>query len=93
MRIVPYLFMSFLVCLLRQLLLPELEHAIEEMTTCVSPVNRMVPICIDLHVKLFVGLHKGFAVFGCVAEMDVVVSHAVNEQQASFELGRTQKSR
>ena len=59
----------------------------------VAAVDGVVAVGIDLHVELLVGLYKGFAVLGCVAEVDVVVGHAVHEQQAPCQTGCAQEGR
>ena len=46
----------------------------------------MVAVGVDLHVELLAGLYEGLAILGGVAQVDVVVGRAVDEQEVAREL-------
>ena len=74
-------------CLLaQQFSVKEIYHAAEKVVACVSPGDAVISVRVDLHFKLFVGLHKGFGIFHGVAEVDVVVGHSVDKEQSSLQL-------
>ena len=58
----------------------------QQMLGCVTATNAMVAVCIDVHVKLLVGLYQGFAIFRSVAEMYVVVGCTMHQEQFAMKI-------
>ena len=63
------------------------------MATGITAVDGVVAVGVNLHVELLAGLHEGFGVLGGIAEVDVVVGHAVDEQQTPLQLRGAQQGR
>ena len=63
-----------------QIIEEELRHALIEMQARVAAIDKVVAVCIDLHLKLLVGLHQSFSIFGTIAVVYIVVGRTVNEQ-------------
>ena len=69
-----------------QVLLEVVGEAGEEVMACLSAKYAVVPVCIYLHVELLACLYQCFGVFGQVAEVYVVIGHAVYEEQFAVQL-------
>ena len=52
----------------------------------VATVDAMVAVGVNLRAELYAGLYECLAILRRVAEVDVVVRHAVNQQQVAVEL-------
>lgn len=69
------------------MLLEMLRHPCHQVVACLAAKDAVVAVRIYLLVELLAGLNERFGVFGKVAEVHVVVSHTVNEQQFATQLG------
>ena len=65
--------------LVLQLGVEEVADAGEEMVAGVAAVDIVIAVRVDLHLKLLVGLHEGFAHFVGIAHVYVVIGCAVDE--------------
>ena len=74
---------------LLQIILEVLGYLAEEVVAGVAAVDAVIAVRINQFAEVFIGLHKGFGVFGSVAEVDVVVGKAVNEKQFATQLRGT----
>ena len=63
----------------------EVVERAEQMQTRVATHNKVVAVGVNLLAEQFSSLNVGFAHFGKVAEMHVVVGRSVNEQQVAVE--------
>lgn len=63
-----------------QIIEEELRHALIEMQARFAAIDKVVAVCIDLHLKLLVGLYQSFRVFRAIAVVYIVVGRTVNEQ-------------
>ena len=52
----------------------------------IATIDAVVAVGVDLHIELFVQLHQVFGIFRAVLEVDVVVRHAMNQQQVAMQL-------
>ena len=57
------------------------------MVAGVAAVDIVIAVRVDLHFKLLVGLHEGFAHFVGIAHVYVVIGCAVDEQEVAVKLG------
>ena len=51
----------------------ELADLAQQVLACVSAINAMIPIGIDIHLEVFVGLHQCLRIFKGVLRMQIVV--------------------
>ena len=56
-------------------------HACQQVVACLAAKDAVIAVRIYLLVELLAGLHQRLGVFSKVAEVYVVVSHTVDEQQ------------
>lgn len=63
-----------------QIIEEELRHALIEMQARVAAIDKVIAVCIDLHLKLLVGLYQSFRIFRAIAVVYIVVGRTVNEQ-------------
>ena len=71
---------------LLQFLIPEIEHLGEDVVTGVATIDAMVAVGVVVHVELLVGLHEGLGVLDTVADVYIVVGHAMHEEQTAVEV-------
>ena len=60
-----------------------------EVVACAATHYEMVAVGVDLHVKLLTFLHESLSVFSTVAEVDVVVSCTMYEEQLTVKFRGT----
>ena len=58
----------------------EVSNTSEQMLGGVSATDAMIAVRVDVHVKLLVGLHKGFAILAGIAEVYIVVGCSMNQE-------------
>ena len=66
-----------------QLIDEELTDLAQQMLACVSTVDAMVAIGVDVHLEVLVGLHQRLSIFKGVLRMHIVVGQSVAEQQGT----------
>ena len=60
------------------------RHLGIEVVTGISPVNAVIAILIDVHIKLFPGLHQGLSIIEALHEVDIVVGRAMHQEQLAL---------
>ena len=60
------------------------RHLGIEVVTGITAVNTVVAILIDVHIKLFPGLHQGLSLIEALHEMDIVVGRAMHQEQLAL---------
>lgn len=71
---------------LLQMFEEEVRYTSQQMLGGVSSTDAMVPVRVDVHVELLVGLYKGFAIFGSVAQMYIVVGGAMHQEEFAMKI-------
>ena len=61
------------------------------MQTGVASEDAMVAVGIDLHVELFAKLYEVFGIFRAILEMNVIIRHAMYQQQIAMQVVGTSK--
>ena len=62
-----------------------IDNTSEQMLGGVSATDAMIAVRVDVHVKLFVGLHKGFAILAGIAEVNIVIGSTMNQEQFTMQ--------
>ena len=60
------------------------RHLGIEVVTGITSVNTVVTILINVHIKLFPGLHQGFSIIEALHEMNIVISRAMYQKQLAL---------
>ena len=63
-----------------------LRDAHEQVVTCVAAIDAMVAVGVNELMEGLVCLYKGFCHFGCVAQVYVIVSRTMADEQCTMEL-------
>ena len=58
----------------------------EEVVARVASVDAVIAVCVGQFAEVFICLNEGFGVLCRIAEMDIIVGHAVNEEQLAAKL-------
>ena len=61
------------------------------MQTGVASEDAMVAVGINLHVELFAKLYEVFGIFRAILEMNVIIRHAMYQQQIAMQVVGTSK--
>ncbi len=72
--------------LLLQFAVEEAGQAVVEVQTGVATVDAVVTVGVELHLEGLIQLYQLLGIFGAVLEVDVVVGHAMHEQEAAMQL-------
>ena len=59
----------------------EIRNAGQQMLGGISATYTVVTIGIDVHVKLLVGLYKGFAIFRSIAKVYIVIGSTMHQEK------------
>ena len=73
-------------CGLLQMFNEEIGDAGQQMLGSVSTIDAVVAVGVDVHVELLVGLNEGFAIFRSIAQMHIVVSGTMYQEEFAMEL-------
>ena len=58
-----------------------IRNASQQMLGRVTATDAVVAVRVDVHIELLVGLYEGFAIFGCVAEVYIVVGGTMHQEE------------
>ena len=61
-------------------------YAAKQVSAGIAPIYIVITICVDLHVKLDICLHKSLCQFRCILIMHIVISCAMDDKQVSFKV-------
>jgi hypothetical protein len=59
----------------------EIRNAGQQMLGGISATDTVVTIGVDVHVELFVGLYKGFAIFRSIAKVYIVIGSTMHQKK------------
>jgi hypothetical protein len=59
----------------------EIRNASQQMLGGVSATDAVVTVSVNVHVELFVGLYKGFAIFRSVAKVYIVIGSTMHQEK------------
>ena len=61
----------------------------EEVVACVASVDAVIAVRVRELSEILVSLHEGFGILCRIAEVDVIIGHAMNEEQLTAKLRGT----
>ena len=72
-----------------KIIVEELQYLPVQVVARVATVDAVVTVGVNVHLEVFVGLHKRFSVLKYVLRMNIVVGKTVAQQQRAVQLAGT----